>query len=1036
MNKNPFINIVALVVILLQASFLGADVLVKDSFDLDTSTRQAGQAFIKQNPTEQTLDPIAQWNIAGNWIMQEPGAIITQSHGGLSVNLEGGKDFSDPRAIQVQARINTGQSGWTCVSLGKEFLATKFFEQVELMLLLQPSGSYGLLINAKTYLVKGKLANDQNDPWHTLSLTYDPKDNTVSAFIDQQQIADRIALQKYEFTPTIQAAGVFVLMTKEACNAQVDDVLIQTVENGAKVKTSYWAPPRVDQFFISPNVPAQVLFAAAQPQGKLPQSVPFELKDYTDKSVATGQAKVTQDRTVSIPVNLPRGFYTLILDDSQEYGLDVVPEFQGNTDPFFCMDSGLGWLVVRKNHYTTYSNYEQTRDDMVAILKRVGVAKSRERISWGAMQVGPNEWNWQTDRQYDTLRDAYRKHGVPVLELSHSSPSFLGHTTGNRFPKDLHGTAQAWTAYHQRLGDSWGGLEMWNEANLSFGGNRPADQYAPMSKAIAYSLDQAQCQAPIGGPATAGGFDMAYLKNYADNGGLTSTDYYSFHTYSHAMAIEGIIEKHRELFAQYNQQSFPIWITESGRPWTKGQDRPSLSEERTSTVDNVMKAIESKACGVASYFVFVYPFYEENSRNFGLLDRTGSPLRPMAGYANAINMIANMQYIGDWTTDDSNIQRARVFANTDKAILVLYAPQIKDTDTVQVNLPANCNFYGIDGRELDATTTGTVPMPDGITFVQLPIDSLNNVNSQTPAKRLYELSRQKRQAKITSPIVMQFMPSEEVYDMDVKGYRIKADDSHQTVPLVLRLCNLGDTSEQITVKMQKNGQAFGQPVVVDLAAASDGQAQWDIPIAWRNEEHSTITFEAAANRTLNIAPVSIELIGELTFNALMSTTRQKQQIIIDDQTRWQMAAASECDPKMNFPGMGLCQIEARFEEGKDKWIFPRLNLGDDVSLQQYSGIAMEIKAVNTSRVHLFCWEKNADGKNESIGYLTPTSLISGDQQWHAVYIPFNKLVLSGSNAMDPNNKLDLDQIQRISPGFNGNVGQCSLEIRQAWLVTK
>jgi hypothetical protein len=328
-------------------------------------------------------------------------------------------------------------------------------------------------------------------------------------------------------------------------------------------------------------------------------------------------------------------------------------------------------------------------------------------------------------------------------------------------------------------------------------------------------------------------------------------------------------------------------------------------------------------------------------------------------------------------------------------------------------------------------------MPDGITYVRLPLSSLKTVNKQTTAMHLYELSRQPRPTKtIPSPVVMQFMPSEDVYDMDVKGYRIKADENKQTVPMVLRLCNLGDSEEQVTVKMLNGEQVFGQPVVVNLAAGEDGQAQWDIPVAWRNVEHNTLTFKAAANRTLNIAPVSIELIGELTFDQLLSTATTKQQLLIDDQTRWQMLAASDCDARMNFPGMGICQIEAQFKEGKDKWIFPRLKLNGDTNLQKYSGIALEIKAVNTSRVHIFCWEQNADGKDESIGYLTPASMISGDQQWHAIYIPFNKLVLSGANAMDPNNKLDREKVKRISIGFNGNVGASSLEIRQAWLVNK
>ena len=48
-----------------------------------------------------------------------------------------------------------------------------------------------------------------------------------------------------------------------------------------------------------------------------------------------------------------------------------------------------------------------------------------------------------------------------------------------------------------------------------------------------------------------------------------------------------------------------------------------------------MKAIEARACGVARYFAFVYPYYEEHASNFGMMDRRGVPMRSMAAYANA-----------------------------------------------------------------------------------------------------------------------------------------------------------------------------------------------------------------------------------------------------------------------------------------------------------------------------------------------------------------------------------------------------------------
>jgi hypothetical protein len=48
-----------------------------------------------------------------------------------------------------------------------------------------------------------------------------------------------------------------------------------------------------------------------------------------------------------------------------------------------------------------------------------------------------------------------------------------------------------------------------------------------------------------------------------------------------------------------------------------------------------------------SYFPFVYPYYEENTSNFGMLDRRATPLRSLASYAQLIRVLARHRYLGD-----------------------------------------------------------------------------------------------------------------------------------------------------------------------------------------------------------------------------------------------------------------------------------------------------------------------------------------------------------------------------------------------------
>ena len=117
----------------------------------------------------------------------------------------------------------------------------------------------------------------------------------------------------------------------------------------------------------------------------------------------------------------------------------------------------------------------------------------------------------------------------------------------------------------------------------------------------------------------------------------------------------------------------PLWITECGRPWSRGPDRPPIAEDQTSALDIVMKGVEARACGVARYFPFVYPFYEENSNNFGMTDRRGTPLRSLAAYAQMIRVLANQRYLGDLRQNEPGISRARVFGDDHQTIAVLYS---------------------------------------------------------------------------------------------------------------------------------------------------------------------------------------------------------------------------------------------------------------------------------------------------------------------------------------------------------------------------
>ena len=166
-----------------------------------------------------------------------------------------------------------------------------------------------------------------------------------------------------------------------------------------------------------------------------------------------------------------------------------------------------------------------------------------------------------------------------------------------------------------------------------------------------------------------------FLDNAANCGLLDSVDVFSFHTYGRAPEMQGLVDNYRAWLKAHDREAMPLWITECGRPWPKGPDRPPAEPDMISALDITMKAIEARCCGIERYFAFVYPFYEEQQQNFGMMGRLGTPLRSMAAYVRAASLLAGKTYLGDLVCDDASIQRARVFGDSRETVAVLYTGQ-------------------------------------------------------------------------------------------------------------------------------------------------------------------------------------------------------------------------------------------------------------------------------------------------------------------------------------------------------------------------
>jgi hypothetical protein len=624
-------------------------------------------------------------------------------------------------------------------------------------------------------------------------------------------------------------------------------------------------PADVDGFFVTPAAPSVLRWNVES--GQLVAPVQYTIRDYWGSPVASGRATPAAGNTVEATVKLAQGFYELELPATkQQFGVVSLPAYSGGRDPLFCVDSALSWLV----------RDDQLRQGLVRVLRRSGVAMSRERLSWAQINPTPAAWQWEGSGRYEAVRRLYHDHHVAVLEMVHDAPAWSGKV--GRYPKDLVGTARAWRQIAAQWRPAWGALEIWNEPDIHFGANLPADQYVSLVKTIAYALARRdRAELPLVGGAFAH-CNRLFLQTAAENGLLDCVDAVSFHTYGRAPEMEALIGDYRLWLRAYGREAMPLWITECGRPWRRGPDRPPVDQDAASALDITMKAVEARAGGIARYFAFVYPFYEEGDNNFGMMGRRGTPLRSMAAYARLVSVLGHKRYLGDLNCDDPGLRRARVFGNDRETVAVLYTARPDAKARVKLGVPA-LRVEGIDGRTLEVALDGTVPTADGLTYVWLERQALGDrLRPDTPTRRLWTIAQQSPpQRPPSSPIVLRFEPDRGLMEGRTDGYHLTSKTPHPQagprqagtpLPLKVRVFNLSTEPHELTLEptfSSKSARLTDKPTrPVKLPAEGSADVAWeaDLDRALAGGRRLEVTVSAQPRHAAAVAPLVISLVGQ------------------------------------------------------------------------------------------------------------------------------------------------------------------------------
>jgi hypothetical protein len=240
----------------------------------------------------------------------------------------------------------------------------------------------------------------------------------------------------------------------------------------------------------------------------------------------------------------------------------------------------------------------------------------------------------------------------------------------------------------------------------------------------------------------------------------------------------------------------------------------------------------------------------------------------MAAYVLLASLLANKRYVGDLKLGDPQVQRCRVFADEAEAIAVLHTASTDGISKLKLRVPIR-RLEGIDGRRLAPAEDGSVFVGDGVAYVWLEPEGLDDhLVKNTTAGKLWQAGRQPAPTRPSvSPIVLRYQFSSEMVEAGSDGYRVKPAAIDE-MPVVVRVFNTADKPHELTLRPSIAEAGISPPeartVRMDPESSIDVTWTVDLTGAFDNANSTRLTVVAASQAGPGITPLAIDFLGKAT----------------------------------------------------------------------------------------------------------------------------------------------------------------------------
>ncbi|MCC7491366.1 MAG: hypothetical protein IT204_03420 [Fimbriimonadaceae bacterium] len=669
-------------------------------------------------------------------------------------------------------------------------------------------------------------------------------------------------------------------------------------------------------------------------------------------------------------------------------------------------DHAGAWLVDRA-HYA----------DLARLLRLCGFGWVRERLAWGQVEPRRGSYEWG---QYETAYAALHAAGLQVYPVFHGSPGWSradgdGHAAPDDL-RDIHRFAQALaTQFRGRVG-AW---EVWNEPDISFFRD-PASECAAFQKAAWLGFRAVDRDLTVLGPSLAHGAG-AFADHLLANGSGRFMDVWNYHIYDNPQRYAARHQGFAQLLERY-QLNLPSWVTEAGDA-QDGPDGILAGPARQHQAAFIGRSYAlALAAGIERHFWFVFPFYKEGTRGWGLFEpHEQVPFPGVAAISTATYACGRGDYLGRLRLAEPAVE-VRAFARGDgSAALVVWR---EDDQPAELTLPLEWAAI----REA-RSHLGT-PLAKGAGTVRLTVDRapvyLLLAQSALPAG--LEAPPGRQPATVLPPLglpqtVTRLRPATALpVDKGADAWLVEAG---REIPLELQVYQFGPQPLRATARLLAPAGWNLTPAELPVQAAPGERFVAQVTLTTnRTRAAGQITVEVGAG-TAFAAPAAVDLLVDP--NTLEATA--SRALALPAAAQWQPHIAGHGKLLLRAGGAGGLACEASFATDGDNWFYPAWNLDPPLDLSRFAALRFEYRSSVADAGPLRLMLREQGG-----GTFMTAGGLPGSTTWRQATVVLSHLAYMSFMGPDADGQLDTARLDRLQFGANAKPLALTVELRNLQAV--